>query len=50
MGNYVIQRKCPNIGALLGEGSAYQTGDKIVTQKPLCPKRASPIEFKATFS
>jgi len=50
MGNYIIRRKRPNIGALLGEGSAYQTGDKIVTQKPLCPKRAGPIEFEAKFS
>ena len=50
IGNYIIGRKHANIGALLQKDLAYQSGDKIVTQKPLCPKRAGLIEFEAKFS
>ena len=46
MGDYVIRRKVPNIGKLLGEMT--KAGD--VVAEPATPVRAGPVEFRASFS
>lgn len=52
MGNYVIRRREPNFGALLGQSPKSTDVEETSSSfaAPLCPKRAGPVEFEARFS
>jgi len=52
MGNYVIRRREPNMAALLGQAPLSNDGTDTPSlfAEPLCPKRAGPVDFEASFS